>query len=187
MRSRHMPDPAYRVERAIQNARQQLFSYIRSRVSNRADAEDLLQDVMYQLLSGYSVAEPIENLTAWLYTVARNKVIDWYRKRRTQPAADLSSDESGPLDLAEVLSDPSYEPDRLYQRSVVWAELAEALDELPAEQREVFVQHELEGKSFKEIAEITGEPLNTLLSRKRYAVLYLRQRLNDVYKDFDTV
>ncbi|MGB5874207.1 MAG: RNA polymerase sigma factor [Bacteroidota bacterium] len=174
-------------ETAIHEKRERLFNYILKRVSNRADAEDLLQDVMYQLLAGYSIAEPIENLTAWLYTVARNRIIDWYRKRRPQPVTDLTNEEGGPLDLADLLYDPSYEPDTLYQRSIVWTALADALDELPSERRQVFVQHELEGKSFKQIAEITGEPLNTLLSRKRYAVLYLRERLNELYRDFDNV
>jgi len=175
------------IETAIQDKREGLFNFILKRVSNRADAEDLLQDVMYQLLAGYSIAEPIENLTAWLYTVARNRIIDWYRKRRPQSATDLIGEGHGPLDLADLLSDPSYEPDTLYHRSIVWTALADALDELPSDQRNVFVQHELEGRSFKQIAEITGEPLNTLLSRKRYAVLYLRERLNELYEEFDNV
>jgi RNA polymerase sigma factor (sigma-70 family) len=181
-----MEDPAKTLEAAIQNQREGLFAFIRNRVRNRADAEDLLQDVLYQLLSGYSVTEPIENLTAWLYTVARNRIIDWYRKRRPQPVTDFTNEEGETLNLAELLFDPSHEPDALYTRSIVWRELAGALDELPSKQREVFVQHELEGKTFRQIAEITGESINTLLSRKRYAVLYLRERLNELYRDFDT-
>ena len=181
-----MQDSANRIEAALHDQREGLLAFIRKRVRNRADAEDLLQDVMYQLLAGYNVAEPIENLTAWLYTVARNRIIDWYRKRRPQPAIDVTNEEGESLNLADVLFDPSREPDALYQRSMVWSELADALDELPSKQREVFVQHELEGKTFKQMAEITGEPLNTLLSRKRYAVLYLRERLDDIYREFDT-
>ena len=138
--------------------------------------------MFYQLVTSYSVTEPIERLTSWLYTVAKNKVIDWYRKRRT--SALPADDESGrPLNLEDVLFDPTDSPDEMYARSVVWRELVEALDELPEEQRQVFVLHELEGKSFKEIAEQTAEPMSTLLSRKRYAVMYLRDRLREMYEE----
>ena len=133
------------------------------------------------------MTEPIENLTAWLFTVARNKITDWYRKRRPVALRE-SGDEIGegvPINLEEILFDLQDGPDRAYWRSTVWSELAEALDELPEEQRAVFVWHELEGHSFKEIAELTGEPINTLLSRKRYAVLALRERLQDLYDELE--
>lgn len=132
------------------------------------------------------MAEPIEDLTAWLFTVARNKVIDWYRKRRPAPLPQVSSEDEGFPGLEDILFDPADGPDRAYWRSAVWSELAEALDELPAEQREVFVAHELEGMSFKEIARRTGEPMSTLLSRKRYAVLFLRERLQDLYDELES-
>jgi len=163
--------------------RPRLLDFIRKRVRTDEDAEDILQDVFYQFLSNYSVAQPIEQLSAWLYTVARNRIIDWYRKRKHR--ADPPGDEiTGlPLNLEEILFDPSGEPDRVLFRTAVWEALADALDELPEEQSEVFVLHELEGRSFKEIVEITGESINTLLSRKRYAVLALRVALQDMYNE----
>jgi RNA polymerase sigma factor (sigma-70 family) len=176
------------IEAAIRTDQEKIFDFIRKRVRTTEDAEDILQDVFYQLMTSYSVTEPIERLTSWLFTVARNKIIDWYRKRkpssvhRTAPLND--SDESAtPLNLEDILFDPADNPDEIYARSVVWRDLADALDDLPKKQRLVFVMHELEGKSFKEIAEVTGEPVNTLLSRKRYAILYLRERLYDLYNE----
>jgi RNA polymerase sigma factor (sigma-70 family) len=176
------------VERAIRSERKRLFDFIRSRVRTSADAEDILQDVFYQLLTSYSVTEPIERLTAWLFTVARNRVIDWYRKRKTGSLqSPLPGDDDLPLTLEDILFDPSQNPEELYFRSLVWTELTEALDELPEEQRQVFVMHELEGRSFKQIAAETGQPVNTLLSRKRYAVLYLRTRLEELYSELSTL
>jgi RNA polymerase sigma factor (sigma-70 family) len=166
-----------------------LLEFIRQRVRNREDAEDILQDVFYQLVTSYSVTEPIEKLTSWLFTVAKNKIIDWYRKRRLH-TVQLDADEAGIEDesraprLEQILYDPDQNPDDLYYRSIVWTELADAMDDLPEDQRSVFVMHELEGKSFKEIAQITGEPINTLLSRKRYAVLTLREQLQELYDEF---
>lgn len=153
-------------------------------MGSEADAEDILQDVFFQLVTSYSVTEPIERLTSWLFTVAKNKIIDWYRKRRTESLPIREDDVRGPLTLEEILFDPTQNPEEVYARSLVWTELADALDELPEDQRRVFVMHELEGRGFKEIAEITGENMNTLLSRKRYAVLFLRERLQDLYNEF---
>ncbi|MGA7160322.1 MAG: RNA polymerase sigma factor [Bacteroidota bacterium] len=180
-------DAAAALDRTVRSERKRLLDFIRKRVRNQSDAEDILQDVFFQLATSYSVTEPIEKMTAWLFTVARNKIIDWYRKRRpgSLPAAD--DDPSSPLNLEEILFDPRQNPDRVYARSLVWTELADALDELPDEQREVFVMHELEGRSFREIAEITGEPINTLLSRKRYAVLFLREQLQELYEETDNL
>ncbi len=172
------------IERTAHQERKRLLGFIKRRVGNESDAEDIVQDVFYQLASSYSVTEPIEKLTAWLFHVARNKIIDWYRRRRDTITLE-TRDEDGPLMLAEVLFDAEQDPNKLYEQSIVWTELEDALDDLPEEQREVFVLHELEGRSFKEIAEITGEPINTLLSRKRYAVLYLRERLQELYDEFD--
>jgi len=172
-------------ERTYRTERKRLFEFIRQRVRTNEDAEDIMEDVFYQLLSSYSVTEPIEKMTSWLFTVARNKVIDWYRKKRPESLPRDANDPSLPLNLEDILHDPTQNPDRVFERSLVWTELAEALDELPEEQKQVFVMHELEGKSFKEIAEITGEPVNTLLSRKRYAVLYLREQLKELYDEFE--
>ena len=172
-------------DKAFRSQRKRLFDFIRQRVRTEEDAEDILSDVFFQLISSYSVTEPIEKMTSWLYTVARNKIIDWYRKKRPESLPRDEHDPSLPLNLEDILYDPTQNPDQVYARSLVWTELAEALDELPNEQREVFVMHELEGKSFKEIAETTGEPINTLLSRKRYAVLFLREKLQELYSEFE--
>lgn len=171
--------------RTVRQERQRLSDFIRRRVGNEADAEDILQDVLAQLVSSYSVTEPIEQMTAWLFRVARNRIIDWYRRKRPERLTATSGDPDAPLNLEEILFDPKQDPDRAYARSIVWKELADALDELPEEQRQVFVWHELEGKSFKEMAEETGVALNTLLSRKRYAVLHLRDRLQELYAELD--
>jgi RNA polymerase sigma factor (sigma-70 family) len=174
-------------EATIRKERKRLFDFIRRRVRTEEDAEDILQDVFYQLVASYSVTEPIEKLTSWLFTVARNKIIDWYRKRKPS-APNLRDVETGePLNLEDILFDPTQIPDEVYARSLVWTELADALDELPEEQRDVFVMHELEGRSFKEIAEMTGAPVNTLLSRKRYAVLHLRESLQELYDEFQNL
>jgi len=173
------------IERTAHQERDRLLGFIKRRVRNESDAEDILQDVLYQLAMSYSVTEPIEKLTAWLFRVARNKIVDWYRRRRPE-IVPLHAPEGGGLStLEEILFDSDRDPDMLYSRSLVWTELADALDDLPEDQREVFVLHELEGRSFKEIADLTGEPMNTLLSRKRYAVLYLRERLRELYDEFD--
>jgi RNA polymerase sigma factor (sigma-70 family) len=180
------------VELAARAEQHRLLNFIRSRVRSPEDAEDILQDVFSQLVTSYSVTEPIEKLASWLFTVAKNKIVDWYRKRR--PAESISQslrqsddeyDATGPLNLEDILFDPADTPDQVYARSSVWSELADALDELPEDQKQVFVMHELEGISFKEIARLTGEPVNTLLSRKRYAVLYLRERLQELYDEFE--
>jgi RNA polymerase sigma factor (sigma-70 family) len=163
--------------------RPRLLSFIRKRVQTDEDAEDILQDVFYQFLSNYRVTQPIEQLSAWLYTVARNRIVDWYRARRHRARRPTDEETGLPLNLEEILFDPSDEPDRVLLRGAVWEALADALDDLPEAQSEVFVMHELEGKSFKEIAEITGENINTLLSRKRYAVLALRDALQDMYNE----
>ncbi len=174
-------------DKAFRSERKRLFDFIRRRVRTEEDAEDILADVFYQLISSYSVTEPIEKMTSWLFTVARNKIIDWYRKKRPESLPRSESDPSLPLNLEDILYDPTQNPDQVYARSLVWTELADALDELPEEQKLVFVMHELEGKSFKEIAEITGEPINTLLSRKRYAVLFLREKLKELYDEFNEI
>ena len=175
------------IEGAVKREQPRLFEFIRRRIRDESDAEDILQDVFFQLASTYSVTEPIEDLTAWLFTVARNKLTDWYRKRRPErlPEPRDASEGRRLPDPEEMLVDPSADPDLRYWRAMVWDELADALEELPPEQRDAFVWNELEGRSFKEISEATGVPLSTLLSRKRYAVRALRGMLQDVYDELE--
>jgi RNA polymerase sigma factor (sigma-70 family) len=161
-----------------------LRSFIRKRVLDRGDAEDILQDVFYELIATYRLMQPIEQVTAWLYRVARNRITDLFRKGSLRKAVSLSEPLSEPggdgLSLEDLLPSPEAGPDALYARTVLFDALDEALDELPANQREVFIAHELLGRSFKELSEESGVPANTLLSRKRYAVLHLRKRLHEL-------
>ena len=173
---------AERLQSTVKNERRRLLEFIRRRVRNEEDAEDILQDVFYQLAATDSVTEPIEQLTAWLFTVARNKIIDWYRKKKPVPLPVEQTEGEEGLMLSDLLTDPRQNPDDVYARSLLWTEFAEALEDLPDNQREAFVMHEFEGRSFKEIAELTGEPVNTLISRKRYAVLFLREQLRELYE-----
>jgi RNA polymerase sigma factor (sigma-70 family) len=162
----------------------QLLGFIRKRVNSQDDAEDILQDVWYQLTTAVDT-EPIEQISGWLFKVARNKIIDRYRKKQPD-SLDLllepGEDAEGP-DLAGILLDKGQDPETDNLRALFWKTLHEALDELPEEQSTVFVLNELEGLSFKEIAERTGEKVNTLISRKRYAVLHLRERLLSLYQE----
>lgn len=176
------------IEQAVKNERKKLLRFIKTRVSNEEDASDILQDVFYQLASNHGMVDTIENMASWLYRVTRNKIIDWYRKRKTESidtsAAFVDDEEDGYFsNLSALSSSNSDNPDEIYERQLVWDTMYEALNELPAEQREVFILHELENKSFNEIAEQTGVSVNTLLSRKRYAVLYLREKLQDLYDE----
>jgi RNA polymerase sigma factor (sigma-70 family) len=173
------------VKKAFQQEKSRLLAFIKKRVNNQGDAEDILQDVFYQFTESLSLPASIEKVTAWLFRVARNKIIDRYRKRKTESLDKHFNiqEEDDSLSLLDVLSEPQDSPENVYTRELIWEQLAIALDELPVEQREVFVMHELEGKSFKDISQATGVTVNTLLSRKRYAVLYLRQRLRDAYND----
>ncbi len=136
-----------------------------------------------QLAASDTLGEPIEQLTSWLFTVARNRIIDWYRKKKTDQLPAHLADDEGEYLLADLLKDPRQDPDDVYARSLFWNRLTDALEELPNNQREVFVMHEFDGLSFKEMAALTGEPVNTLLSRKHYAVLFLREQLRDLYED----
>lgn len=177
------------IEEAVKRERKKLLQFIRTRVANEEDARDILQDVFFQLASNHTMVETIENMASWLYRVTRNRIIDWYRKRKTDSmdvmaAYDDEGEDGYFTGLATLSTDNSDNPDALYERQLVWETMYQALSELPAEQREVFILHELENKSFNEIAEITGAPLNTLLSRKRYAVLHLRERLQGLYNNF---
>lgn len=165
-----------------------LLGFIRHRVSNEAEAEDILQDVFVQFVAGFESIESVDRVTSWLYSVARNKIIDRYRRDAARPQlADLEGisrqDEDAPLTLQEILPDLGNTPDAAYLRDVIWDEIMDALDELPEDQRQIFVWNELEERSFREIAEETGVSINTLLSRKRYAIQSLRKRLQAFYED----
>jgi RNA polymerase sigma factor (sigma-70 family) len=170
---------------AFQDEKQRLLAFIRKRVPEKTDAEDILQDVFYQLAESFNVLEPIEQISAWLFRVARNKIIDRYRKKKPESLEQYlnTGEDEESWNLSKLLFDPQDGPENTYTRTRVWDTLAEALDELPVEQRDVFVWHELEGKSFKDISEETGVTVNTLLSRKRYAVLHLRKRLESLYEE----
>jgi len=163
----------------IRQEGQRLRKFIRSRVPDPGDAEDILQDVFYELTETYRLMQPIEHMGAWLFRVARNRITDLFRKKRPE---SLDEEMDGRT-LEELLPSPNAGPDAEYARSLLLEEIEDALDELPEEQREVFVAHEIEGRSFKEMAAETGVSVNTLLSRKRYAVLYLRERLREIYDE----
>lgn len=169
------------ITQVINDYSKRLMGFIRKRVTNDADAEDVLQDVFYQLLGN---KQPIEQLSAWLFTVARNKITDRQRKRKPELLEDIMGDEEGEelFNWAELLEGQD-DPEREYLRSMVWEQLNNALQELPAEQQQVFVLNELEGVPFKVLAERTGESVNTLISRKRYAVLHLRDRLKTLREE----
>ena len=175
-----------RISDVVKREQSRLRSFIRRRVPDPRDAEDILQEVFYELVEANRLLTPIDHVTGWLFRVARNRIIDLFRKKQPENFSDAAvADEDGELlRLEELLPSPDAGPEALYARSLLLDELEIALDELPEEQREVFVAHELEGRSFKEIAADTGVSINTLLSRKRYAVLHLRERLREIYGEF---
>jgi RNA polymerase sigma factor (sigma-70 family) len=172
-----------RISEVVQREQSRLRNFIRRRVPDPRDAEDVLQDVFYKLVEANQLLMPIEHVTGWLFRVARNRITDLFRKKRPENFTDttLADDQGQPLDWEDVLPSPDDGPDALYARRVMLDELELAIDELPPEQREVFVGHELEGRSFKELAAEAGVSVNTMLSRKRYAVLHLRRRLRVLY------
>ncbi len=169
----------------VEQEQARLRAFIRRRVPDQGDAEDILQDVFYELVQAYRLLQPIEQVGAWLFRVARNRITDRFRKKQSVSLSDVhatSDDET--LSLEDLLPSPDAGPEAAYARSLLVEELEDALDELPDEQRDVFVAHEIEGLTFKQIAAETGVGVNTLPSRKRYAVLYLRQRLEEIYDEF---
>lgn len=175
------------VAAAFMRERGRLRSFIRRRVAAPADAEDILQDVFSEFVEAARLVQPIEQVGAWLFRVARNRITDLFRRRSHEQPADIRRAEDAQDDeeaLDALLPSTRDGPEAAYARRVLIDELEDALDELPEEQREVFVAHELEGRSFKEIAEATGVGVNTLLSRKRYAVLYLRRRLQAIHDEY---
>ena len=175
-------------EQTFLREKDKLLGFIRNRVSSVEEAEDILQDVFYQFVAGYDTIESLDRVTSWLFSVARNKIIDRYRRDAARPKrADLEmhagTDDDAPLTLQDILPDLGNSPEDAYLRDVIWDAIMEALDDLPAEQREIFILNEIEERSFREISEETGVSINTLLSRKRYAILALRKKLPRLYKD----
>jgi len=178
-----MTEDDRRLSEIIAEEGSRLRSFIRRRVPNEADAEDLLQDVFSKLVEANRLLMPIEHVTGWLYRVARNAITDLFRRARPEPFADASIEDADgePFRIEDLLPSAEAGPDALFLKSALVEELALALDELPEEQRFVFIAHELEGRSFKDLSAETGVKLNTLLARKRYAVLYLRERLREIH------
>ncbi len=175
-----------RISEVVERERSRLRNFIRRRVPDLRDAEDILQDVFYELVEANRLLMPIEHVSGWLFRVARNRIIDFFRKKKPGRFSDaaVADEDDELLQLEEVLPSPDAGPEALYARKVLLDELELAVGELPEEQREVFVAHEVEGRSFKEIAAETGVSVNTLLSRKRYAVRRLRERLQRIYDEF---
>jgi RNA polymerase sigma factor (sigma-70 family) len=175
---------------AMEKEEPRLRGYIRNHIADRSLTEDILQEVFCELIEAYRMMKPIEQVGAWMFRVARNRIVDLFRRRQTASKTDSLSDEvyghedGEAVPLEDLLPSPDEGPEAAYARAVLLEELEEALDELPEEQRAVFVAHELEGLSFKELATETGVGVNTLLSRKRYAVLHLRDRLQSIYEEF---
>jgi RNA polymerase sigma factor (sigma-70 family) len=175
-------------ENTFLNEKDKLLGFIRSRVSSVEEAEDILQDVFFQFVSGFETIESLDRVTSWLYSVARNKIIDRYRRDASRPQRTdfewiTGKEDEVPLTLQDILPDLDNTPESTLLREAIWDEITDALAELPADQREIFIQNEMEEKSFREIADETGVSINTLLSRKRYAILALRKRLQRFYDD----
>jgi RNA polymerase sigma factor (sigma-70 family) len=179
-------DQDRQISEVVEREQSRLRSFIRRRVPDPRDAEDVLQDVFYELVEANRLLMPIDHITGWLFRVARNRITDLFRKRKPESFSDTAgADEGADRLLSEdLLPSPDAGPDALFARNVLLDELEMAIGELSEEQREVFVAHELEGRSFKEMAAETGVSVNTLLSRKHYAVLHLRERLQSIYDEF---
>jgi RNA polymerase sigma factor (sigma-70 family) len=175
-----------RISEVVKREQSRLSNFIRRRVPDPLDAEDILQDVFYRLVEANRLLMPIEHVTGWLFRVARNRITDLFRKKEPENFSDIELPDNGGelLQFEDLLPSPDAGPEALYARNVLLDELELALEELPEEQREVFIAHEFDGRSFKELSAETGMSVNTLLSRKRYAVLHLRERLQRVYDEF---
>ncbi len=178
-----------RISETVSREYARLRNFIRKRVADQGEAEDILQDVFYELVEAYRMMKPVEQVTAWLFRVARNRITDLFRSKQREAlrsgSSALASEDDPEPQLDDLLPSPDAGPEAIYLRAALVEELEAALDELPEEQREVFVAHEWMGYSFKEIAEQTGVGVNTLLSRKHYAVLQLRRRLQAIYEEFE--
>jgi RNA polymerase sigma factor (sigma-70 family) len=181
-----MSEQDRRLSEIIAEQRSRLGKFIRRRVPDPSDAEDIVQEVFYELVEANRLLMPIEHVTGWLFRVARNRITDLFRKKKAETFSDaaVENEDGELLRIEDQLPSPDAGPEALYLRNVLLEELGFALDELPDEQREVFVAHELEGRSFKELSAESGVSVNTLLSRKRYAVLHLRERLQSIHDEF---
>jgi RNA polymerase sigma factor (sigma-70 family) len=182
-RERMAREQEERISEVVRRERSRLLDFIRRRVPDPGDAEDILQEVFYELVEANRLLMPIEHVTGWLFRVARNRITDLFRRKRPERFGEREGDEGERFGLEELLPSPDAGPEQRYAREVLLDEIEQALEELPEEQREVFVAHELEGRSFKELAAETGVNVNTLLSRKRYAVLHLRKRLQRIHDE----
>lgn len=181
-----MSEDDTRISEIIAAERARLSAFIRRRVPDASDVEDIVQEVFYRLIEANRLLMPIEHVTGWLFRVARNRITDLFRKNEPESFADaaVEGEDGEMLQIEDLLPSPDAGPDALYVRHVLLDEVEFALNELPEEQRDVFIAHELEGRSFKELSAETGVNINTLLSRKRYAVLHLRERLQSIYDEF---
>jgi len=181
-----MAEQDQRISEVVKREQARLGNFIRRRVPDPRDAEDILQDVFYRLVEANRLLMPIEHVTGWLFRVARNRITDLFRKKKPDFWGDarVENEDGELLEIEDLLPSPDAGPEALYFRNVLLDELELAVDGLPGEQREVFIGHELEGRSFKEMAAETGVSVNTLLSRKRYALLHLRERLGSIYDEF---
>jgi RNA polymerase sigma factor (sigma-70 family) len=176
----------HKISQLVTKEQGRLRSFIRRRVPDPDDAEDILQEVFFELVEAYRLMKPIENAGAWLFRVARNRIIDGFRKKKPERLSDMAAitDNGEEISLEELLPSPEVGPDAAYARALLMDAIEDALEELPEEQREVFIANEFEGRSFKELASETGVSINTLLSRKRYAMLHLQRRLEKIRADF---
>jgi RNA polymerase sigma factor (sigma-70 family) len=176
-----------RITETVERERARLRNFIRRRVADAADADDILQEVFYELVEAYRMMQPLEQVSAWLFRVARNRITDLFRKKKPEAFASAPvafAEDGEPFSFEDLLPSPDAGPEAVYARNVLLEEFEAAVDELPSEQREVFIAHEVEGRSFKELAAETGLSVNTLHLRKHYAVLQLRERLQAVYEEF---
>jgi RNA polymerase sigma factor (sigma-70 family) len=176
----------HKISQVVTKEQARLRNFIRRRVPDPDDAEDILQEVFFELVEAYRLMKPIEHAGAWLFRVARNRIIDRFRKKRPERLRDMATvtDNGEEFSLENLLPSPDAGPDAVYTRGLLMEAIEDALEELPEEQREVFIAHEFEGRSFKELAAENGVSINTLLSRKRYAMLHLQRRLENIHADF---
>jgi RNA polymerase sigma factor (sigma-70 family) len=181
-----MAERDLRISEIVAEQRTRLRNFIRRRVADPSDAENIVQEVFYELVEANRLLMPIEHVTGWLYRVARNRIIDLFRKKKPEPFSDaaIENEDGEILRVEDLLPSPDAGPEALYMRSVLLDELELAIEALPDEQREVFIAHEIDGRSFKEMSAETGISMSTLLSRKRYAILHLRERLQNIYDEF---
>jgi|SRR5882672_1207294 len=184
-----MAEQDEQISEAIDRDRTRLRNFIRRRVADPSDAEDILQEVFYELVESYRLMKPVEQVGTWLFRVARNRITDLFRKKKPDASTNdpVIAEDGEFLALEDLLPSPDAGPEAAYARTVLIEELEDALEDLPEEQREVFLAHEVEGRTFKELAVETGLSVNTLLSRKHYAVVHLRERLRAVYDEFTKV